>query len=54
MRLTQSGRDLRPKDVPAKLTLSEVQKHNSKDDAWMILGGKVRLLLVVAWVYAKF
>lgn len=45
MKLTQSVTSLHDFQQPARLTLSEVQKHRTKEDAWMVLRGKVCLLV---------
>ncbi|KAJ2378965.1 hypothetical protein IW150_000464 [Coemansia sp. RSA 2607] len=40
-RLLKSGENLAGVDRPKLLTHEEVQKHNKRDDCWMIIGNKV-------------
>ncbi|ORY30597.1 cytochrome b5-like heme/steroid binding domain-containing protein [Naematelia encephala] len=41
-RLANSGRNLRGTDeFPMRVTLDELQKHNTKKDAWSVFNGKV-------------
>ena len=45
LRLCRSGADLSglKKGPPRKgITLEEVRRHNSREDAWMVIHGKVR------------
>lgn len=48
MRLAQSSQSLRGQGpFPARITMAEVQKHNSPEDAWMVIRDRVRKLAVV-------